>query len=139
MLRLLTIALILTLSHSGGAEAAGNLAKRADRLEPLKLDAAKGFSIKTYEIETGKFYRWRIESDGREEYKLLAPELMRNSWVDQIVIEDKEVKPFGGVYALEFDDEGAIDVFFIVMRPGRYVFYVENLRTQGFEGHFEVK
>lgn len=139
MLRLFTIALVLALSPWSGAEAAGNLAKRADRLAPLKLNAAEGFSIKSYEIETGQFYRWRIESDGREEYKLLAPELMRNSWIDQIVIEDKEVKPFGGVYALEFDDEGAIDVFFIVMRPGRYVFYVENLRTQGFEGHFLVK
>ena len=121
------------------AQAAGNLAARAERLPPLMLDAAEGFSIKTYEIETGQFYRWRIISDGREEYKLLAPELFRNAWIDQIVIEDKEVKPYGGIYALEFDDEGEIDVFFLVIRPGRYDFYIENLRTQGFEGVFVVK
>ncbi len=139
MLRIVILIVTLSLCPWGDANAAGNLAKRADRLDPLKLEAAEGFSIRAYEIETGKFYRWRIESDGREEYKLLAPELMRNSWIDQIVIEDKEVKPFGGIYALEFDDEGTIDVFFIVMRPGRYPFYVEALRTQGFEGHFLVK
>ena len=72
----------------------------------VEHSAASGFSKKTYEIETGKFYRWRIESDGRDEYKLLAPELMRNSWVEQIVIEDKEVKPYGGVYALETQFSG---------------------------------
>ena len=121
------------------ALAEGNLAKRADRLDPLELNAVEGFSIKSYEIETGKFYRWRIISDGREEYKLLFPELMRNSWVEQVSIEDKEVKPMGGLYAVEFDDDGTIDIFFIVIRPGRYAFYVDSLRTQGFEGEFQVK
>ncbi|MDX1401045.1 MAG: hypothetical protein R3245_03910, partial [Kiloniellales bacterium] len=121
------------------ALAEGNLAKRAERLTPLELNAADGFSIKTYQIETGKFYRWRITSDGREEYKLLAPELMRNVWIDQVVIEDKEVKPLGGLHALEFDDEGSIDLYFIVVRPGSYPFFIEGLREQGFEGRFEVK
>ncbi len=134
---ILVVLLILVPLSPAGAE--GNLAVRAERLETLKLDAAEGFSIKTYEIETGQFYRWRIASDGREEYKLLAPGLFRNSWIDQIVIEDKEVKPLGGIYALEFDDEGEIDVYFLVVRPGRYGFYAENLRSQGFEGQFVVK
>jgi hypothetical protein len=120
------------------AVAEGNLAVRAERLDPLKLNAVEGFSIKTYEIETGRFYRWRIESDGREEYKLLAPELWRHAWIDQVVIEDKEVKPFG-LHAVEFDDEGIIDIFFLVIRPGTYPFYVEHLRSQGFEGRFVVK
>lgn len=119
-------------------EAAGNLAARAERLEPLLLNAAEGFSIAKYEIETGVYYRWRIESDGREEYKLLAPELFRNSWIDQISIEDKEVKPFG-LYAVEFDDEGTIDVWFMPVRPGKYRFYIEGLASQGFEGVFEVR
>ena len=139
VIRLFSVVVVIALMWTGQAGAEGNLAKRAERLEALKLDAAEGFSIKTYEVETGKFYRWRIESDGREEYKLMVPELMRNAWIDQVVIEDKEVKPMGGVYALEFDDEGEIDVFFILIRPGRYPFYVENLRSQGFEGHFVVK
>ncbi len=139
MLRILALSAALLFSAFAPARAEGNLAVRAERLPPLMLDAADGFSVKTYEIETGQFYRWRIVSDGREEYKLQAPELFRNAWIDQIVIEDKEVKPFGGVYALEFDDAGEIDVFFLVIRPGRYSFYIESLRTQGFEGVFDVK
>ena len=41
------------------AFAEGNLAKRAERLDLLVLDAADGFSIRRYEIEAGKFYCWR--------------------------------------------------------------------------------
>ena len=120
------------------ALAAGNLAKRAERLPELALDAAKGFSVKEYRLETGKYYRWRIVSDGREEYKLLAPELFRNSWIDQVSIEDKEVKTMG-LYAVEFDDDGEIDVWFMPIRPGTYEFFVENLRSQGFTGNFIVE
>ena len=78
-------------------------------------------------------------SDGRGEYKLMAPELMRNSWVEQVSIEDKEVKPLGGLYAVEFDDEGEIDIYFVPIRPGTYEFYVEGMQADGMTGHFVVQ
>ena len=112
--------------------------RRAIRLEPLALDAAEGMSATRYEVERGKYYRWRISSDGLEEYKLLAPELFRESWIDQVVIEDKEVKPYG-LHAVEFDDEGEIDIWFMPIRSGEYEYYVEGLETQGFSGVFVVK
>ncbi len=121
------------------AAAEGNLARRAERLAELKIDAASGFSIKSYRLETGKFYRLRVISDGLDEYSFRFPELSRNAWFDQIVIEDKEVKPHGGVYSLEFDDEGGIDVYFIPIRPGNYEFFVENYRESGMLGTFEVR
>jgi len=119
--------------------AEGNLARRAERLPELKIDAAKGFSVTRYEIETGQFYRWRIKSDGRDEYKLRAPELMRNSWIEQVSIEDKEVKPMGGLYAVEFDDEGEIDIYFVPIRPGTYEFFIEGMKADGMVGTFVVK
>ena len=118
--------------------AAGDPTTRATRLDPLELDAASGFSITEYKVESGVYYRWRIVSDGLEEYKLLAPGLFRESWIDQVVIEDKEVKPFG-LHAVEFDDEGEIDIWFIPIRPGTYEFYVEGLNSQGFSGTFVVR
>lgn len=124
---------------SVSAWAEGNLAMRAERLPTLEINGADGFSIRSYEIETGKFYRWRIESDGRDEYKLLAPELMRNAWVEQVSIEGKEVKPLGGLYAVEFDDEGEIDIYFLPVRPGTYEFYVEGMEAEGMLGTFVVK
>lgn len=129
---------LIALCFAYPAQAEGDPTKRATRLDTLVLDAAEGFSIKQYEIETGVYYRWRIESDGLEEYKVLAPDLFRQSWIDQVSIEDKEVKPFG-LYAVEFDDEGEIDIWFVTIRPGTYEFYVEGLKTQGFSGVFEVK
>ena len=121
------------------AYAEGNLARRAERLEELKIDGAKGFSKRSYTLETGKYYRWRIVSDGRDDYSFHFPELSRNAWFDQIVIEDKEVKPYGGVYSLEFDEEGEIDVFFVPIRPGTYEYFVENYRESGMRGVLQVK
>lgn len=112
--------------------------RRAERLPPLQLDASAGFSVDHYEVLTGVYYRWRIESDGIEEYRLLAPGLFRESWIDQVVIEDREVKPMG-LYAVEFDDEGAIDIWFIPQRPGEYEFYIDGMAEQGFRGVFVVQ
>lgn len=123
---------------AGGAAAEGDPTRRAERLEPVVLDAAEGFSVKEYQLETGVYYRWRIESDGLEEYKLVAPEFFGEIWVDQVVVEDLEVKP-SGLRALEFDDAGQMDVWFVPIRPGSYEFWVEGLRTQGFSGRFEVR
>jgi len=121
------------------ASGKGNLARRAERLEELKINAEKGFSIKKYLLETGKYYRWRIISDGRDEYSFVFPKLSRNVWIGQVVIEEKEVKPFGGIYSLEFDEEGEIDVYFLPIRPGKYDFYVENYRESGMLGQIIVK
>ena len=119
--------------------AEGNMARRAERLPEMEIDAAKGFSVTRYEIETGQFYRWRIKSDGRDEYTLRAPKLMRNSWIEQVSIEDKEVKPMGGLYAVEFDDEGEIDIYFVPIRPGTYEFFIEGMKADGMVGTFVVK
>ena len=67
------ICVTVLLIHEVSAE--GNLARRAERLQELKIDAAKGFSIKKYLLETGKYYRWRIISDGRDEYSFVFPKL----------------------------------------------------------------
>jgi hypothetical protein len=136
-LRLAVAAVVAALG--GPALAAGDFAQRAERIEPaLVLDAAEGFSWTEQRLETGVYYRWRIESDGREEYKLVAPELFANAWVHQVSIEDREVKPMG-LHAVEFDSEGAIDVWFVPLRPGTYPFHVEGLEADGFSGSFTVE
>jgi hypothetical protein len=118
--------------------AEGNLAAAPERLEPLVLDGNElGMTPLEYVLETGKYYHWEISSDGLEEFAVLAPELWRNSWIDQIVIDDLEVKPMG-LYSVEFDDEGTIEIWFVPIRPGRYDFWVDGYETRGLAGHFEV-
>ena len=138
LLAVIAVVFGLALAPGSDAAAGGNLLKRAERLESLALNAGSGFSIKAYDLETGVYYRWRIVSDGREEYRLLAPELFRNSWIDRVSIEGKEVKPLG-LHAVEFDDEGEIDIWFVPIRPGDYRFYIESLESDGFEGVMHVR
>ena len=123
---------------AGQGAAEGDPTWRATRLEPLLLDAREGFSIRRYEIETGVYYRWRIESDGLEEYRLLAPELFRQSWIDRVVIEDREVIPVG-LHSVGLEDEGEIDIWFVPIRPGIYGFHMEGLGAEGFSGEFVVR
>ena len=123
---------------SGPLFAEGNLASAPERLEPLVLDGeAWSMAPLTYTLETGKYYRWEIRSDGLEEFAVLAPELWRNSWIDQVVINKLEVKPMG-LYSVEFDDEGTIEIWFVPIRPGQYDFWVDGFEVRGMLGHFEV-
>ena len=131
--------LVLGLAVSTSAFAEGNLAAQPTDLEPLEMDANLNFSQTEYQIETGKYYRWEIRSDGGEEFLVKAPDLWRNSWINQIVINDIEVKPLGGIEGVEFDDEGAAVIWFIVLRPGEYPFYAEGFQERGMAGKFVVK
>jgi hypothetical protein len=90
-----TMVALCALAFATAAPAAGNLARRAERLAPLELHAATGFSIREYALETGVYYRWRIVGDGREEYRLMAPQLFANSWIDRVSAEDMAVEPAG--------------------------------------------
>ncbi len=121
------------------AYAEGNLAAQPTDLEPLALDSSLNFSVKEYQIETGKYYRWEISSDGGEEFLVKAPELWRNAWINQVVINDIEVKPLGGIEGVEFDDEGSAVIWFIVLRPGEYDYYAAGFEERGMAGKFVVK
>lgn len=135
MLAVIPIGLFL----AAPAFAEGNLASRATRLEPLELKGDLSFSVTEYRLETGKYYRWRITSDGGEEFQVVAPDLFRNSWINQVVINDLEVKPMGGIHSVEFDDEGTIDVWFVPIRPGNYDYWIDGFETRGMIGTFIVR
>lgn len=119
------------------ASARGNLAARPVDLPTLVMDASLNFTVKEYKIETGLYYRWKIESKGGEEFQFFAPDLWRNSWVNQFKISGIEVKS-AGTYSLEFDDPGVIEVTFIPIRPGRYRYWVGGQEQRGMQGVFVV-
>lgn len=119
--------------------AEGNLASRATRLPDMKIDSAElTLSETEFQVETGKYYRWRIVHDGGEEFQIVAPELFRNSWIDQVVINDLEVQPLA-LYAIEFDDEGEIDVWFVPIRTGDFEFWITGYKNRGLAGKFVVR
>ena len=119
--------------------AEGNLASRATRLPDMMIDSGElTLSISQFELETGKYYRWRIVHDGGEEFQILAPDLFRNPWIGQVVIEELEVKPLG-MHSVEFDDEGTIDIWFVPIRPGNFDFWIVGYENRGLAGTFVVR
>ena len=119
------------------ALAEGNLASQPIDLPQLMLKGDLSMSQTEYALETGKYYRIEISSDGQEEFAWMSPELFRNSWVNQIVVNELEVKAYG-VYSLEFDAEGTFEMTFVPIRPGRYDFWVDGYEGRGMLGAFVV-
>lgn len=120
------------------AKAEGIELRRATRLPELAMDAAKGFSVRRLELESGRYYRLVVSSDGLEEYRVVAPELFAASWIEQVVVADLETHPIG-IRALEFDDEGAMELWFVPVVAGRYRLWVEGLAAEGFEAEVIVR
>jgi len=119
------------------AFAEGNLASRPTDLPELMLKGDLSITQTEYKLETGKYYRIDISSDGEEEFAWMAPELFRNSWVNQVVVNDLEVKA-ADIYSLEFDAAGTFTLTFVPIRPGRYDFWVDGYAERGMAGAFVV-
>lgn len=125
---------------AGPAAAEGNIASKLTNLEPLVLNGRDmTMSPKEYTLETGKYYKWTITSDGTEEFRVNAPELWRNSWINQISINEIEVHTLGAIYGVEFDDEGSADIYFVPLRPGNYQFSAPGYEDRGLVGTFTVR
>lgn len=120
------------------AVAEGNLAADGEdlTLEINTIDLK--FSQNEWQLETGQYYRIDITSDGNEEIQVVAPELFRNAWINQIVVNDLEVKTYG-LYSIEFDDAGTFNISFVPIRPGEYEIYVPGYEDRGLLGKFIVK
>lgn len=135
--KLVTAAACLMLAAPVLAE--GNLASQPERLS-LAIDTRElSFSQTEFTLETGKYYVLEISHDGYEELMIRAPELLRNSWVNQIVINDLEVHTSGSIYGLEFDDEGVMTLSFVPIRPGNYDFFAAGFEERGLSGTFIVR
>ena len=80
----------------GGGEAlaqAGLLTGGAVELAPITLSSGQPLTAAPYELEAGKFYELPINADGTAEIALTGPDFFRNVWVNEIVINDIEVRP----------------------------------------------
>jgi uncharacterized cupredoxin-like copper-binding protein len=130
------MALVLAL-QTGSVLAEGNLASDPVDLPELMLTGDLMMSQTEYQLETGKYYRIHISSDGQEEFAWFAPELFRNAWVNQVVVNDLEVKA-ADIYSLEFDAAGTFVLTFVPIRPGQYDFYVDGYEDRGMLGSFIV-
>ena len=99
---------------------AGLLARdnRAD-LPPLTLSSGKPVAEGRYTLKSGTYYRIDIVADGTAELALSGGDFFRAIWINEIVINDIEVRPMG-VHSIEFDAAGTAQMSFIAIVPGTY-------------------
>ncbi|MBX2879288.1 MAG: hypothetical protein KTR32_05110 [Granulosicoccus sp.] len=115
----LAAALLLFSGFTYAQGMAGVLTGGATALDPITLSSGMPLADKPYELESGKYYKIDIVCDGSAELAISGAEFFRNVWVDEVVINDIEVRPLG-VDSLEFDDEGTATIKFVAIRPGTY-------------------
>lgn len=106
------------------------LMERSNRtdLDEITLTAGALKSAGTYNLDSGGYYRIKITSDGTQEQAIEAPGLFRNVWVNEVVIDEIEVRPLG-LDSIEWDDAGTALVSFVAVTPGTY-----EMRIRGTTG-----
>jgi hypothetical protein len=133
------VAVALAASHGVAQQRSqAGLLTGIKKLEPITLGSGKPLAAKPYELEAGKYYRLPIKSDGTAELALNGPEFFRNVWVNEIVVNDIEIRPLG-VESLEFDDEGEAEISFVTIRPGTFVLRVPGTTGESQQAVFNVK
>lgn len=128
----------LALATGGTALGQSGLITRAVELAPITLASGKPLAEQPYELEAGKYYRLPIEADGSAELAIAGPEFFRNVWIDEVVINDIEVRPLG-LDSLEFDDEGTATITFIPIRPGTFTLRIPGTSSEMQSATFNVK
>lgn len=135
----LVLAIVLAFPLSGKALAqAGLLTGGATELEPITLASGQPLASAPYELESGKYYRIDINADGSAELAIAGSEFFRNVWVDEVIINDIEVRPLG-VDSLEFDAEGTATISFVTIRPGSFTLRIPGTTGETQRATFNVK
>ncbi len=88
-------------------------------LGEITLTAGRMDSEGEYTLYSGGYYRLTVTSDGTQELAVEGPGLFRNIWINEVVINDIEIRPLG-LDSIEFDAAGSARISFIAIRPGRY-------------------
>lgn len=136
--RLFGFAALLLMVMPLGAHAQSGLITKAVDLPPLILSSGKPLAEKPYELEAGKYYRLPIEADGTAELAIVGPDFFRNLWINEVVINDIEVRPLG-LDSLEFDAAGVAVISFIPIRPGQFTINIARTTSDSQKATFNIK
>ena len=92
-------------------------------LAPLTLASGKPVAEAEYLLKSGGYYRIRIKADGSQELALSGGDFFRAVWVNEVIVNDIEIRPMG-VHSIEFDAAGEAEISFVAIVPGRYTLSV---------------
>ena len=112
-------------------------ANRSD-LAPLTLAAGQPVAAAEYTLASGGYYRIDINADGSQELALSGGDFFRAVWVNELVVNDIEIRPMG-VHSLEFDDAGTATMSFVAIVPGRYTLSVPGSSGETMQAVFNIR
>lgn len=113
---------------------AGLLAS-CNRGEPIELTLASGQPLSAepvISLQSGAYYKLMITADGSAELAINGPDFFRAIWMNEIVINQIEIRPMA-VESLEFDAAGTAEISFVAIKPGSHV-----LRIPGSTGETQM-
>lgn len=120
---------------------AGVLA-RCNRGEPIELTLASGQPLYAgegpVELQSGAYYEIYITADGSAELAVAGPEFFRAVWMNEIVINDIEVRPLA-VDSLEFDAGGTARLSFVAIKPGIYALKIPGSSGESQQVQFSIR
>ncbi len=117
--------MIAALTMAGTASAhdlgfAGLLSKsNKEELPPLTLSVGKPIAEAPLMLKSGTAYEIEITADGTGELALEGPGFFRAIWINEIVINGLEIRPYG-LESVEFDKAGTMEIEFVAIKPGSY-------------------
>ncbi|MDQ1901266.1 hypothetical protein RAH32_12525 [Paracoccus sp. WLY502] len=107
-------------------------------LAPLTLASGQPVAGGEYTLKSGGFYRIAINADGSQELALSGGDFFRAIWINEIVINDIEIRPMG-VHSIEFDNAGTAVISFIAVTPGRYTLSVPGSSGESQQAVFNIQ
>ncbi len=110
---------------------AGLLAS-CNRGEPIEITLSSGKPLFGGEgpvaLQSGAYYEMAVTADGTAELAIAGADFFRAVWLNEVVINDIEVRPMA-LDSLEFDAAGTATLSFVAIKPGSY-----ELRIPGSTG-----
>lgn len=108
------------------------------QLAPLTLASGKPVATGEYKLKSGGYYRIDIQADGSQELALSGGDFFRAIWINEVVINDIEIRPMG-IHSLEFDDAGTATISFIAIVPGRYTLSIPGSHGETQQAVFNIQ
>ena len=108
------------------------------QLAPLTLASGKPVASAEYKLKSGGYYRIDINADGSAELALSGGDFFRAVWVDEVIINDIEIRPLG-LHSLEFDDAGTASISFVAIVPGRYTLSIPGSSGETQQAVFNIQ
>ena len=90
-----------------------------EELPELTLSVGKPIADGPLMLKSGTAYEIEIEADGTGELALEGAGFFRAIWVNEVVVNGLEIRPYG-IDSLEFDEAGTMEIEFVAIKPGRY-------------------